>query len=407
MTFGKLGEKIKVMVKMNENAIRVARFYANSNYANLNCNRNSDNSNSTLEIALEGNNKMKTYKRLLEKTYSIENLISAFKKARKGKSKRDYVISFESNLSKNLKLLREELKSKTYKPHKLKKFIVRDPKTRTIHASIFRDRIVHHAIINMIQPIFEKRFIYDSFASRKFKGTHEAIKRFEYFLRKVSSNGQRVKKPFNNNSIKGFVLKADVKHYFATMNHKILIEILSKNIKDNEFINLVKTVLDNFDTKIKGEGVPLGNYTSQFLANVYLNRLDYFVKHKLKVKYYIRYVDDFVILNKDKKVLEDFKIKIEKYLKNLRLELHPEKTEIYPLRNGITFLGYRIFYHYKLLRKRNVNSFLNKFRENIRLYREGVIDKERLESFLQGWFGYSKFANTYNFRKKVIDLMPK
>ena len=350
---------------------------------------------------------MKTYNNLYKKIHSTENLILAFKKARKGKSKKDYVIDFESNLNKNLKLLQNELKNRIYKPHRLKKFIVRDPKSRIIHASIFRDRIVHHAIINILKPILEKRFIYDSFASRKNKGTHEAIKRFEYFLRKVSSNGRKVKKPFNNNSIRGFVLKADIKHYFATMNHKILISILSKNIKDEDFINLIKVILDNFDTKIKGQGVPLGNYTSQFFSNIYLNRLDYFVKHRLKAKYYIRYVDDFVILNKDKKVLEEYLTKIIKYLKNLRLELHPDKSEIYPLRNGITFLGYRIFYHYKLLRKRNINYFLNKLKKNIRLYREGKIEKEKLESFLQGWVGYSKFANTYNFKKKIIDSIQK
>ena len=407
MKLGNSRVKTKTMVELNEDAISVARFYANSDYANLNCNRNSDNSNSTLEIALQGIIIMKTYNNLYKKIHSTENLILAFKKARKGKSKKDYVIDFESNLNKNLKLLQNELKNRIYKPHRLKKFIVRDPKSRIIHASIFRDRIVHHAIINILKPILEKRFIYDSFASRKNKGTHEAIKRFEYFLRKVSSNGRKVKKPFNNNSIRGFVLKADIKHYFATMNHKILISILSKNIKDEDFINLIKVILDNFDTKIKGQGVPLGNYTSQFFANVYLNRLDYFIKHRLKAKYYIRYVDDFVILNKDKKVLEEYLTKIIKYLKNLRLGLHPDKSEIYPLRNGITFLGYRIFYHYKLLRKRNINYFLNKLKKNIRLYREGKIEKEKLESFLQGWVGYSKFANTYNFRKKIIDSIQK
>ena len=133
---------------------------------------------------------MKTHDKLYEKTCSIENLILAFKKARKGKSRKDYVVNFESNQNKNLKLLQSELKNKIYQPHKLKKFIVRDPKTRTIHASIFRDRIVHHAIINILKPIFEKRFIYDSFASRKNKGSHVAIKRFESFMKKISSSGK-------------------------------------------------------------------------------------------------------------------------------------------------------------------------------------------------------------------------
>ena len=348
---------------------------------------------------------MKTYNKLYEKIYSKDNLTSAFKKARKGKSKKDYVINFESDLNKNLKLLQNELRNKIYEPRKLKKFIVRDPKTRTIHASIFRDRIVHHAIINLIQPIYEKRFIYDSFASRKLKGTHLAVKRFEYFVKKVSSNGRKIKKPFNNNSIRGFVLKADVKHYFNTIDHKILIDILRKRIKDEDFIELIKIVLDNFETSVKGKGLPLGNYTSQFFANVYLNNLDYFIKHRLHAKYYIRYVDDFVILNKDKKVLLEFKSKIEKYLKNLRLELHPDKSEIYALRNGIAFLGYRIFYHYKLLKKRNIKYFLRRLEKKVNLYRSGLIKKEHLESFLQGWFGYSKFANTYNLNKKIEKVM--
>lgn len=343
---------------------------------------------------------MKTYNKLYEKLYSIENLISAFKKARKGKAKKDYVISFESNLNRNLKLLQKELKSKTYKSYKLKKFVIRDPKTRTIHKSLFRDRIVHHAIINLIQPIYEKRFIYDSFASRKYKGTHIAIKRFEYFIRKVSSNGQKIKKPFNNNSIQGYVFKADIKHYFDTINHKVLLDILRKNIKDEDFIELIKIVLDNFEAP-DGKGLPLGNYTSQFFANVYLNNLDYFIKHRLKAKYYIRYVDDFVILHKDKKKLKEYWNKINKYLKSLKLELHPDKSEIYALRNGITFLGYRIFYNYKLLKKRNINYFYRRFDKKLNLYRQGLIEKENLDSFLQGWFGYSKFANTYNFNKKI------
>lgn len=347
---------------------------------------------------------MKTYNKLYKKLCSKENLMSAFNKARKGKRSKNYVINFELNLDKNINILQEQLKNKTYYPSRLNKFIIRDPKTRTIHSSIFRDRIVHHAIINIMQPIYEKIFIYDSFASRKNKGTHIAVKRFEYFLNKVSSNGRKIKNPHTNNSIRGYVLKADIKHYFNTIDHEILINILRKKIKDEDLIELIRIVLHNFKDQIKGKGLPLGNYTSQFFANVYLNNLDYFVKHRLKAKYYIRYVDDFVILDKDKKVLLDFIDKIEKYLKNLRLELHPDKSEIHALRNGITFLGYRIFYHYRLLRKRNIRYFRNKFNSKLELYSSGMLDKEKLESFLQGWNGYSNFANTYNFNKKIIDL---
>ena len=350
---------------------------------------------------------MKTHNKLYEKLYSTDNLISAFRKARKGKSKKNYVINFESNLERNIAILQRDLRLKKYLPSRLKKFIIRDPKTRTIHASVFRDRIVHHAIINLIQPIYEKIFIYDSFASRKSKGTHSAVERFESFVRKVSSNGRKIKNPFNNNSIKGYVLKADIKHYFATIDHKVLINILRKKINDENFIGLIKIVLDNFETKYKGQGLPLGNYTSQFFANVYLNHLDYFVKHKLKAKYYIRYVDDFVILHKNKKVLEEYLDKITKYLRFLKLELHPDKSEIHALRNGITFLGYRIFYYYRLLRKRNIRYFNRKLKENIELYRRGEIDDKKLKGFLDGWNGYSSFANIYNFNKqtnKVVTL---
>ncbi len=341
---------------------------------------------------------MKTYNNLYKKLCSFDNLVLAFKKARKGKLKKNYVINFELKLQKNLKCLQEDLINREYYPCQLKKFIIRDPKTRTIHASIFRDRIVHHAIINILNPIYEKIFIYDSFASRKNKGSQEAIKRFEFFMRKVSSNGKFVKNSFNNNSIQGYVLKADFKHYFDSVNQEVLISILRKKIKDEDLIGLIKIVLENFSEEI---GMPLGNYTSQFFANVYLNELDYYVKNVLKAKYYIRYVDDFVILHKNKKRLEYFLNHINRFLPYLKIKLHEDKTKIYALRNGITFLGYRIFYHYKLLRKRNVRTFMRKLEKNISLCNNNEITKEQLESRVNGWMGYAKFGDTFNFREKI------
>ncbi len=348
---------------------------------------------------------MKTYKKLYERLYSTNNLNLAFRKARKGKSKKDYVIEFEKDLERSIALLQRDLKSKRYVPTKLKKFIIRDPKTRTIHASIFKDRIVHHAIVNMLEPIYERRFMYDSFAGRKLKGTHAAVERFESFARKVSSNGKKINNSYTNNSIRGYVLKADIKHYFATIDHQVLINILRKKIEDEDFIRLVKKILNNFETTKRGKGLPLGNYTSQFFANVYLNHLDYFVKHTLRAKYYIRYVDDFVILGKDKNILISQMNKIEKYLRFLKLELHPDKSEIHTLRNGITFLGYRIFFHYRLLRKRNIRYFKKRLNKKLELYRSGTIGDEELGSFLKGWQGYSSFANTHNFNKKIEEVV--
>ncbi len=323
----------------------------------------------------------------------------AFTKARKGKSKKDYVKNFELNLQKNLKCLQDDLMNKTYYPSDLNKFVIRDPKTRTIHASIFRDRIVHHAIVNILNPIYEKIFIYDSFASRKNKGSHNAINRFESFIKKVSSNGKLIKDSFNNNSIQGYVLKTDFKHYFDSVNHEVLIKILRKKIGDEDLINLIQIVLDNFESS-KGVGMPLGNYTSQFFANVYLNELDYYVKHILKVKYYIRYVDDFVILHKNKKRLKYFLEHISNFLPCLKIKLHPDKTEIYALRNGINFLGYRVFYHYKLLRKRNVRYFMKKLEKNVSLYNQKEISEEQFQSRINGWLGYARFGDTFNFLRK-------
>lgn len=346
---------------------------------------------------------MKTCTNLYKNICTLENFKLAFEKAKKGKANKDYVIKFEENLDQELKQLQIELETLTYKPRELKRFIVRDPKSRVIHASAFRDRVVYHALINIIEPIFEKVFIYDSYASRLNKGTLNAVLRFDYFKRKVTKNGQLVKNAFDNNLVIGYVLKADIKHYFDTVNHNILLKILSNKIRDEKVIWLILQILKNYEIGTPGVGMPLGNLTSQFFANVYLNELDYFVKHNLKAKYYIRYVDDFIILHDNKKVLEDFKKEINDFLINyLKLELHPEKSNIIPLRNGISFLGYRNFYHYKLLRKSNKRKFEKNFNWKLELYEGGFLIYEDIIPSLKGWLGYAIWADTYNFRKNII-----
>ena len=203
--------------------------------------------------------------------------------------------------------------------------------------------------------------------------------------------------------MQGYVLKSDISRYFDNVDHKTLLNIIKRKVKDGKIIWLVQKVLNNFDIPVKGKGMPLGNYTSQFFANVYLNDLDYFVKHELKAKYYIRYVDDMVILHRSKKRLEYFKKKIINFLEGMKLELHPNKSEIISLQKGITFLGYRIFYKHKILRKRNRKYFLKKFDKYLNLYNEEVISDEQLIAKLQGWFGYAQWANTYLLRKRLIE----
>ncbi len=322
---------------------------------------------------------------------SYKNLELAFRKARKRKSLKPCVIEFENNLEENLLQLRNELIFHTYRPKPLKTFILRDPKTRRISRADFRDRVVHHALCNIIEPIFEKSFIHDSYANRKGKGTLKAVQRFEFFKRKVSKNNTR----------NCFVLKADIMHYFNEVDRKVLVNILKNRINDKKIIWLIKLILDNFDKK-NGRGMPLGNLTSQFFANVYLNELDQFVKHELKARYYIRYVDDFIILHNNRCVLQQYKKRINRFLITLKLKMHQDKSKIMLLRNGITFLGYRVFHCHKLLKKRNLIKFKRNFEEKLKLCKSGELAAGEVIDSLQGWFGYAMWANTYNLRKRVL-----
>lgn len=329
---------------------------------------------------------------------TYENLELAFNKAKKGKTLKTYVISFEKHLKDNLTELSNELLFHTYQPQPLKTFIIRDPKTRKISKSAFRDRIIHHALCNIIEPILNKIFIYDSYANIKSKGTLKAIERFDYFKRKVSKD----------NTLNLFVLKADIKHYFDTVNHNRLLSIINKRIKCYRTIWLIKTILNNYSSGEDGIGMPLGNLTSQFFANVYLNELDQFVKHQLKAKYYLRYVDDFVILSRDKKSLSCYQQAINQFLQNqLGLELHPDKSKIIFVNSGINFLGFRLFNHHRLVRKKNLHKFNHKFNQFMKEYSSDQIEPEIIFQSLNGWLAYVKHANTYKYRQKLINLAEK
>jgi len=325
---------------------------------------------------------------------SYENLYLAYKKARKGKTLKKYVIDFEDNLEDNLKRLQNELRFHIYKPCPLQTFILRDPKTRTINKSAFRDRVVHHALCNVIAPTLEQSFIFDSFANRKGKGTFKAIERFETFCRKVSSN-------YTKNT---FVLKADIKKYFEYVNHCVLLNILRKKITDERILWLIQLILKHYKTKQFRRGMPLGNLTSQFFANVYLNELDQFVKHKLRVKYYIRYVDDFVIVHNSPKFLQHLMKKIDTFLKvKLQLELHPQKSRIIPLRDGTEFLGMRIFPYHRLLKEKNLRKFYRKMKEVYSDFENGLIEYDAVYDLFEGWCAYAKNASTFKLRKKILN----
>ncbi len=330
--------------------------------------------------------------KLFNELCSYRNIFLAYGKARKGKTSRPYVVEFEKDLEENLMQLRTELLLHSYRPKPLKTFILRDPKTRRISKSAFRDRIVHHALCNIIEPIFDKTFIYDSYANRLGKGTLKAIQRFDCFKRKVSQNNSRF----------CFVLKADIKHYFERVEHRLLLNLISKQINDAKIVWLTRTLLENHSSQDKGKGMPLGNLTSQFFANIYLNELDQFVKHKLRAKYYIRYVDDFVIMERNKANLREYKTHLNKFLKTVELELHPDKSKINPLNTGAYFLGFKIFYFYKLMKKSSIRKMRRKLINFEYLLEADKISYDKTYMSFEGWLSHAIYGNTSKLRRELV-----
>jgi retron-type reverse transcriptase len=338
---------------------------------------------------------MKTYKRLYEKIVSFENLLAAYKTFRKGKRFKDDVLGFDYNYETELLKLQSELIEHTYTPLPPHRFFVYEPKKREIVAAVVRDRVVHHALCRVIEPIFDKRFIYDTYACRLNKGTLAAIKRFEEFKCELLSRG-------NENEI--YVFKADIRKYFENIDHRILLSLINERIKDKEAIWLIKRILAGeslFSQQTKG--IPIGNLTSQFFANLYLNPLDQFVKHDLGIKYYVRYMDDFVLMDLSKGRLREAKAEIAQFLEDkLRLSLHPKKQTITPLKCGIDFLGFRIFSSYRLLRKENAKRFARRLKNMKERFVRKEIPLSRISSFIKGWIAHAGQADTYRLRKKIL-----
>lgn len=370
-----------------------------NNDFNINANDNINNNRPARGMTPDNRDlSMKVYKNLWKQFCTFDNLESAYLKAKKGKCSNPNIIDFEEKWRYNLCILLRELREQRYAPRSLKKFVLRDPKTRVISVSDFRDRIVHHAIVNVLQPIFDPLFIHDSYASRKGKGTLKALQRFDEFKRKVSRNNIR----------DCYVLKADIKHYFDTVDNEILIKIIGRKISDSNIVALIQKILDNRKSKICKKGMPLGNWTSQFFANIYLNELDQFIKKELKVKFYIRYVDDFVILHNSKQKLESYKTAVHDFLnQNLMLELHPNKCKITTLKQGVNFLGFKVFYHHKSILKRNLQKLNKRLNMLIEKHQNKSCDIYEILQVLEGWNGYAKQGNTYGLRKRLTEQLMK
>ena len=305
------------------------------------------------------------------------------------------------NFPENFASLCKIIQEKTYQPGPYSCFYVRDPKLRLIHKATVLDRIIHHIVSNELEPIFEPTFIAQSYSCRKNKGTHRGILALQKMALKVSKN----------NKCTCWSLKLDIKKFFPSVNHKILFEIFSRKIKDQDFLNLLWKIIDSFysdrtvDLTDK-KGIPIGNLTSQFFSNIYMNELDQFIKHKLKVKYYLRYADDFVMLSQNKQYLESLISEIEKFLNTqLNLELHPNKIIFRKFSSGIDFLGYIIFPSHILPRTKTKKRLLMKIKARINEFKSGKITQKSLNQTIQSYFGYLTHANAYKFRKELENLI--
>jgi RNA-directed DNA polymerase len=344
---------------------------------------------------------VRRYGNLWEALTSFENLYRAARKARRGKRSKQAVEAFEFDLEKNLVGLRRDLLERTYQPGPFRTFTITDPKPRLISAAPYRDRVVHHALCNVLEPIFERSFVYDSYACRRGKGTHAAVDRYTAFARKNR-----------------YVLKCDVRKFFPSVDHAMLLERLARKIKDPDAMWLAGVIVkhsnpqeevpgffpgdDLFTTLERRRGIPIGNQTSQFFANVYLDSLDHFVKERLGCRYYIRYCDDFVILDNDRRRLGDVRCAVEQFLLGLRLWLHPKKRTISRVEDGLRLLGYRVWPDHRFLDRRGLARFGRRLRTYQRLYRAGLLSPQSLTQRIRAWVGHAGHADTWRLRKDLL-----
>lgn len=335
---------------------------------------------------------MKTYKNLYPEICSFANIHRAYLKARQGKRYKNDVLKFSAQLEDNLIGIHNHLLWKSYRPSPYRYFTIHEPKERLIAALPFVDRVAQHALCNIIEPIHDRSMISDSYACRIGKGVQAGVNRTTQFLRDTHNRWGKV-----------YCLKADVRKFFPSIDHATLKRIVRRRISCPDTLSLIDVIIDSPGDNT---GLPIGSLTSQIWANVYLDQLDHFIKERLRVQYYVRYMDDFIILCDDKDALRRILQDVTGYIENqLHLKLN-KKTQIFPLATrNIDFLGYRMWPTHRLLRKNNVKQTRRKFTKFSRLYGQREMNLSDIHPSIMSWLGHANHANTYHLRSKMLSAL--
>ena len=337
---------------------------------------------------------------------SWENLRLAHRKAARGKRGKQAAAAFEYNLADRLLELQYELTTKTYQPGPYHSFYIHDPKRRLISAAPFRDRVIHHALCNVTEPVFERSFVHDSYANRIGKGTHRALDRAQSFARRFR-----------------YVLQCDVEQFFPAIDHQVLRAILARKIGDPDLLWLVDQVLasgvgllaeeyrlryfpgDTLLDALRPRGLPIGNLTSQFWANCYLNPLDHFVKRELRCQGYLRYVDDYLLFADDKQTLWVWRDAVVRRSARLRLTIHPG-AHPRPTAEGFPFLGFVVYPTHRRLKRRKVVAYRRRLRRLVAGWIAGERTQEAMVASLLGWINHARYGDTWGLRGSVVTQVP-
>lgn len=344
----------------------------------------------------------RTHRNLFPEIVSFQNLLLAARKAERGKRYRESTLRFNFRLEEELLRLQEELLSGTYRPGAYHHFVVQDSKPRLISAAPYRDRVVHHAVMNVIEPIFDRSFIHQSYACRRGRGTHAALKRFRAHLARHA-----------------YVLKCDIRRYFDNIVHEILLSFLERRIRDGKVMELLELILESWTPPAEGKknseptekepvgdgrkrGIPIGNLTSQFFANLYLDRFDHWVTESLRVGPYLRYTDDFCVFGSEKGRLAEARSAIVERLADLGLSLNEGKSRLYARREGIEFLGFRHLPGQVRVRKENTGRFRVRLRRLERDLAAGRVSLERVRASVTSWRAHAAYADSEALCRKLI-----